>query len=198
MGKCNKRMANEGFQGQHNLVTFRLGQETYALPVEPIVQIVPMVTITPLPEIGDPVAGVINVRGQAVPVVDMRWHIGSKQAPYLLHTPIILTQIGQGTVGLVVDEVLDVLGLPGSELIQPDKILPEGLGQAPVLNALALVSGHLAPLLDPEHLFRPEQQQTLARVVDLLPELTKTWMAMTDAGDSSVESGQVATGEVGS
>lgn len=167
-------MANDSIEEQRNLITFRLGRETYALPVEPIMRIVPMVTITPLPEIGDPVAGVINVRGQAVPVVDLRRHVGLEQAPYLLHTPIILAQIGQGPVGLIVDEVLDVLGLASSELIPPDKILPEGLGQAPVLDALALVSGHLAPLLDPEHLFGPEQQKVLAQVIDLLPQLTET------------------------
>jgi purine-binding chemotaxis protein CheW len=133
-----------------------------------------MVTITPLPEIDDPVAGVINVRGQAVPVVDMRRHVGLEQASYLLHTPIILTHIGQSTVGLVVDEVLDVLGLAASELIQPAKILPEGLSQAPVLDALALICDRLAPLLDPEHLFRPEQRQALARAAQLLPQLSAT------------------------
>jgi purine-binding chemotaxis protein CheW len=165
-------MAQPNPHRQRKLVTFRLGQETYALPLEPVVQIVPMVTITSLPEIDDPVAGVINVRGQAVPVVDMRWHIGLEQASYLLHTPIILIRIGQSTVGLVVDEVLDVLGLAAGELIQPAAILPQGLSQAPVLDALAPISGHLAPLLDPEHLFRPEQRQALARVAELLPQLS--------------------------
>jgi purine-binding chemotaxis protein CheW len=192
-------MAHDSIEGQRNLITFRLGQETYALPVEPIMRIVPMVTITPLPEIGDPVAGVINVRGQAVPVVDLRWHVGLEQSPYLLHTPIILAQIGQGTVGLVVDEVLDVLGLASSELIPPDKILPEGLGQAPVLNALVLVSGHLAPLLDPEHLFGPEQQKALAQVIDSLrvrhAKRAATLKEMTDADGSSTEPSQDAKAE---
>ena len=187
-------MAHDSIQGQRYLITFRLGQETYALPVESIMRIVPMVTITPLPDAqhGDPVAGVINVRGQAVPVVDLRRHVGLEQALYLLHTPIILAQIGQGTVGLVVDEVLDVLGLASSELIPPDKILPEGLGRAPVLDALVLVSGHIAPLLDPEHLFGPEQQKVLAQVIDSLrvPHAKRT-----DADGSSTEPSQDAKAE---
>ena len=65
-----------------NLVTFRLGQQTCALPIEPIVQIIPMVTITRIPQVNhtvkgpalsadvpSAVEGVINVRGATVPVV---------------------------------------------------------------------------------------------------------------------------------
>lgn len=155
----------------HHLVTFRLGTEIYGLPVGPIEQIVPMVTITPLPQIGDPVAGVINVRGKAVPVVDLRRHIGLDEAAYLLHTPIVLAHIGPGSVGLVVDQVLDVLSLPPDRLIPPAEILPQGIGQAPVLSAVARISDRFALLLDPDHLFGPEQQEALARAAELLPQL---------------------------
>lgn len=155
----------------HTWVTFRLGSEVYGLPVTPIEQIVPMVTITPLPEIGEPVAGVINVRGRAVPVVDLRRHVGQADAAFLLDTPIVLARIGPHSLGLIVDEVLDVLSLAPADLIAPAHILPPGLGEAPVVAALARISDRLALLLDPDHLFGPEQREALARATELLPQL---------------------------
>jgi purine-binding chemotaxis protein CheW len=177
-------------RAESNLVTFRLGQEIYALPVAPIVQIISMVTITPLPEIGDPVAGVINVRGQVVPVVDLRSHIGQVQAPLLLYTPIVLTRIHEGTVGLIVDEVLDVLQLPPGELIEPETVLPPELGQAPVLAALAPISGRLTLLLDPEHLFGPQQREALARAAEALPELLQDGARAEADTPAGIEAGE--------
>jgi len=167
----------------HTWVTFRLGSEVYGLPVAPVEQIVPMVTITPLPEIGEPVAGVINVRGTAVPVVDLRRHVGQADAAFLLDTPIVLARIGPHALGLVVDEVLDVLSLAPADLIVPTQILPRELGEAPVVAALARISDRLALLLDPDHLFEPEQREALARAAELPPQLAA------EAGASGSEPG---------
>jgi len=152
-------------------LTFRLGSQVYGLPLEPIQQIIPMLTITPLPEVGDQVAGAINVHGQAVPVIDMRRHVGLAATPFLLYTPIVLAHIGGGLVGLVVDEVLDVLDLPARDLLPAGNLLPAELGQSPVLRALAQVAGHLALFLEPEKLFNPDERQALALAAELLPGL---------------------------
>lgn len=163
-------------------VTFRLGNQVYGLPVAPIEQIVPMVTITPLPEIDEPVAGVINVRGRPVPVVDLRHHVGQAQAAFLLDTPIVLARIADHSLGLVVDEVLDVLSLAPADLIAPTQILPAELGQAPVIAALARMPGGLGLLLDPDHLFGPEQRAALAQAAEMLPQLAAK--ARIPGGDS--------------
>lgn len=155
----------------HPWVTFRLGSQVYGLPVAPIEQIVPMVTITPLPEIGEPVVGMINVRGRAVTVVDLRCLVGQARAAFLLDTPIMLARIGAHSLGLVVDEVLDVLSLPPQDLIAPAQLLPAELGEAPVIAALARFQGGLALLLNPDHLFRPEQREVLSRAAGMLAQL---------------------------
>ena len=61
---------------EKSLVTFRLDSQTYALPIEPLVQIIEMVTITPIPQINSSVEGMINLRGTAVPVVNLGRHFG--------------------------------------------------------------------------------------------------------------------------
>lgn len=154
-----------------SFLTFLLGKQVYGLPLELVQQIIPMQTITPLPEVGDQVAGAINVHGQAVPVIDMRRHVGLAETPYLLYTPIVLARICGGLVGLVVDEVLDVLDLPARDILPAGALLPAELAQSPVLRALAPVAGRLALLLEPEQLFDPQERQALALAAELLPGL---------------------------
>jgi purine-binding chemotaxis protein CheW len=155
---------------QRTLVAFRLDQQTYALHIEPIVQIIEMVTIMPIPQISNRVEGVINVRGAPVPVVNLRRYLGLPEAALQLHTPIILAQVSKLMVGLIVDEVLDVLNLPGGQIAHPAEILPEGLGEAPILQGLAHTPDGMVLLLNLEHLFLPHQAQALAQAVETLPE----------------------------
>jgi purine-binding chemotaxis protein CheW len=155
---------------QRTLVAFRLDQQTYALHIEPIMQIIEMVTIMPIPQISNAVEGIINVRGAPVPVVNLRRYLGLPEATLQLHTPIILAQVGELMVGLIVDEVLDVLSLPGGQIARPAEILPEGLGEAPILQGLAHTPDGMLLLLDLEHLFLPHQAQVLAQAMETPPE----------------------------
>jgi purine-binding chemotaxis protein CheW len=160
--------------GGLNLVTFRLSQQIYALPIECIVQIVPMVTITPLPRTNGLMArtasllGVINVRGSAVPVVDLRCHLGQGQGRMLLYTPIILSRIDGRMVGMVVDEVLDVVHLAMYELVPLDEIFPEEAGDTGFLSGMARIEDRLVPLLEVNSLFRTFWDDSLNRALENL------------------------------
>lgn len=151
---------------QRSLVAFLLGKQTYALPIEPIAQIIEMVTITAIPQVDGAVEGVINVRGKAVPVVKMHRQLDLPDAPLELHTPIILVIRNGQMVGLIVDEVIDVLKVSASQHASAEDILPEGLGKAAVLEGLVHVGDDVVILLDLEHLFLSGQAQALARALD--------------------------------
>jgi purine-binding chemotaxis protein CheW len=153
---------------QRNLVVFRLARQSYALPVERVRQIISMVAITPIPQVSDVVEGVINVRGTIVPVVNLSHHLGLQKTPLQLYTPILLTQTSEGIVGLIVDEVTNVFSFPDDQITRPVDILPEGLGQAPVLQGLTYNEGNMVSLLDLNHLFLPEQMQALTQAMDAL------------------------------
>lgn len=155
---------------RQNVVAFRLDRQTYALPIAPIVQIIEMVAITPIPQLDDVVEGVINVHGEAVAVVKLRRHFGLADAPLQMNTPILLTQIGGQTVGLIVDEVTDVLNLPQDHIVALGEILPEELGNAPIFRGLAYVADGPVLMLDPDHLLRPDQLEILAQAASMLQE----------------------------
>ncbi|MEE8392649.1 MAG: chemotaxis protein CheW [Anaerolineae bacterium] len=157
---------------QRNLVAFRLGRQAYALPIEPVVKIIEMVTITPIPQVSSSVEGVINVRGVAVPVINLRRHFGLPEVPWGLRTPIILVQIGEQMYGLIVDEVIDVLGLAANRISRVIDILPEGMSQAPVIQGVAHVQDDTVLLLNIEHLLLPTHIEEMVQAVTDLPDAT--------------------------
>ncbi len=160
-----KSIKEENSTRQRNLLTFRLGQHTCALPIEPIVQIIPMVTITPIPQLNSSLKGIINVRGTTVPVINLRHHLGLRKVDLQLHTPIILVQNGDGLIGLIVDRVAEVLSLPDDEITDFADILSRRLREAPILQGVAHVRNSLVLLLDLDRLSLSYQARALAQVV---------------------------------
>lgn len=152
-----------------HLVTFRLGSQIYALPIEPIRQVIEMVTITPIPQVRSSVEGVINYHGVTVPVVNLREHLGMPKTALLLHTPIIMVSDAGRLVGLIVDEVLAVLDLPRTQAAKPQDILPTGLGKTSLLCGMFHTDGDTVLILDIENLFAPQEAIALAEAVASLP-----------------------------
>lgn len=150
------------------LVLFRTGRHHYALPVDRIVQLTLMVTVTSIPELRDVVDGVINVHGQAVPVVDLGRHLGQTSITRQLDTPLLLLQTCGQTAALLVDEIVDIIVCPPDRFVATADLLPAGLAAAPVLSGIVLAPGSMTLLIDPDHLFSPEQAAVLARAVEWL------------------------------
>ncbi len=156
--------------GRNNLVVFRLSGYTYALPIEPIVQIVEMVAVTTIPQAMPSLEGVINVRGKAVPVVNLRRHLGLPRPSRAADAHIILLQLGERTVGLMVDRVLTVLDLAGDQIIQTVNIMPEELGELPLIKGLVHTRDGTVLLLDVARLLLPHQKLALDEVIALAEE----------------------------
>ncbi len=163
-----------GVQAQRSFVVFRLETQGYAIPVEAILQIIEMVAITPLPQVNPVVKGIINLRGEAVPVLSLRRYLGMAEIPLQLHTPIILvrnvetdaTSTSWHKVGLIVDEVTDVISIRTGAITSLPGILPEGLRQTPIVEGLIHTAYETVILLDVAQLFTQAQAPLLpAKVV---------------------------------
>ncbi len=171
---------------QQSLVTFRLERQIYALPIEPIVRIIEMVTITSLPQVGGSVEGVINMHGRAVPVINLRRHFGFEAAPFGLRTPIIILKVGKQTFGLIVDEVIDVLNLSPQQVSRVAEILPAGVEEEPILDGILHDEGHAVLLLNVQHLFTSQQVKMLSHAMAILPD---EFFEREDAEEAQVEQG---------
>jgi purine-binding chemotaxis protein CheW len=98
-------------------LTFNLGAERYGLEILRVQEIIGRTDLTPLPTMPPHVRGVINLRGTVVPVVDLRSRFAMEERAYDKVTAIIVVDVAATTIGMVVDTVADVMGIP-EEAIQ--------------------------------------------------------------------------------
>jgi len=95
------------------LLTFRLGEDPYAVPIERVREIVRLPAITPMPRVPECVRGVISLRGEMVEVIDLRRRLGMPETPPTRTSRVVvLHDDGRATSGLLVDGVNDVLRVP--------------------------------------------------------------------------------------
>ena len=100
-------------------LTFRLGDEVFALDITKVREVLDFTTVTKVPRTPEFMRGVINLRGSVVPVVDLRLKFGMSRTENTVNTCIIITEVsadGDTTVlGCLADSVQEVLDLePGS------------------------------------------------------------------------------------
>ena len=115
-------------------VGFRLDQEEYAIAITTIQEIIVMKPITRIPQVPDSVEGLINLRGNVIPIVSLRRLFGLSPKEFDDETRTLIVNVGNRTLGYVVDEVTQVMRF-SSDQIQP----------APVAVA-AVAGGHIAGL----------------------------------------------------
>jgi purine-binding chemotaxis protein CheW len=107
---------------QHKFIVFRLGREEFALEAQYVNEIVGMQHITIVPNVQSYIKGVINLRGRIIPVLDVRVRFGLEECAYNDRTCIIITQHDAfGATGLIVDAVVEVVDIDGSDISDPPK-----------------------------------------------------------------------------
>jgi purine-binding chemotaxis protein CheW len=99
--------ADEELQ-KNKYLTFEIGKNVYAINIQFVRDIIGFQDITAVPEIPEYLKGIINLRGQIIPVMDVRERFGIDQIEYHARTCIIVTENKKRTVGLIVDEVHEV------------------------------------------------------------------------------------------
>jgi len=101
-------------------LTFALGPEEYGLEILKVREIIGYMEITAVPQTPHEVKGVINLRGQVIPVVDLRAKFGMETAEVTDESCIIVVEISQGnrsfSTGIVVDHVQEVLDIAGQDI----------------------------------------------------------------------------------
>jgi purine-binding chemotaxis protein CheW len=107
-------------------LTFQLGDEVFALDVSRVREILECTTITRVPRTPDYMRGVINLRGNVVPVVDMRLKLGLRETEKTVDTCIVVVEIGgEGesiVMGALVDSVQEVIEIEHDQIEPAPKI----------------------------------------------------------------------------
>lgn len=101
---------------KNKYLTFRLAGEDYGFEIIYVTEIIGIQKITEVPEMPKYVKGVINLRGQVIPVMDVRLRFGMDERIYDERTCIIVVRVDTASVGLVVDKVNEVVDIPETQV----------------------------------------------------------------------------------
>jgi purine-binding chemotaxis protein CheW len=138
-------MTNIG-KGEFQLILFNLGNTLYGIPIEQVSEINRLEEITPLPKAPQFIEGVINLRGNVVPVIDLRKRFGMKQVERTNKNKIIILFIGKRLFGIIVDSVHEVITLT-EDNIEPSLPTASGL-KAEFINSIGKYNDKLIIILE--------------------------------------------------
>lgn len=112
----NTRVTGDYQRGKY--LTFKLGDEEYGVEILKVREINGLMKITAVPRMPEYMKGVINLRGQTVPTVDLRLKFNMPEAEYTEQTCIIVVDVGR-PIGILVDTVCEVLDIVGENIDPP-------------------------------------------------------------------------------
>ncbi len=147
-----------------HVVGFRIGRETFAVPIEMVHEIVRVPEITAVPDAPDYIEGVINLRGKIISIVDLRKRFGEREIKPGKKNRILVAEVGSKMVGLVVDAASEVLKIPPADVEPPPNVYAEG--ELNYITGVGKLHGRLVMLVDLNQIL---QRGELRRLGDLAP-----------------------------
>lgn len=129
-----------------HLVGFRIGRETFGVPIGQVHEIVRIPEITIVPEAPEYVEGIINLRGKIIPVVDLRKRFREKVIDTDRKNRILVAEIEGERVGLIVDSASEVLKIPPGNIDPPPRVFEEG--ELNYVTGVGKLNGRLIVLIE--------------------------------------------------
>jgi purine-binding chemotaxis protein CheW len=149
---------------------FRIGEEEFGLPVENVIEVTVLPTrLTRLPNAPDFVQGVMNLRGQVVPVIDQARRFGGTAASGA-RKRVIVVRLGALQAGFVVESVSEVMRVPAGAL-RPAPVL--GGEQTRVFDRIANLqdAGRMVLIVSPQELLDRAERELLATLDGKMPAI---------------------------
>lgn len=154
-------MANEV-----QLVVFTLIQGNmvceYGVPITKVQEIITMAKPTKLPQAPEFVEGIINLRGKIIPIIDLKKRFQMGASEFTTETRSVVVEVTGQTIGIIVDEVSEVLRL-SEDNIEPAPTIVGGIA-ADYLTGVGKVDGRLLVLLDMDRILSDGERAELVTV----------------------------------
>ncbi|MDD3852582.1 MAG: chemotaxis protein CheW [Syntrophomonadaceae bacterium] len=148
------------------LVVFTLKQNDviceYGVPITKVQEIIPMANPTKLPQAPDFVEGIINLRGRIIPIIDLKKRFDMGASNITAETRSVVVEVEGQTVGIIVDEVSEVLRLP-TDSIEPPPVIIGGI-TSEYLTGVGKLQDRLLILLDMDKILSEQEKSELVSV----------------------------------
>jgi purine-binding chemotaxis protein CheW len=129
------------------------------LPISAVREIVRVPQITAVPNAPDYIEGVINLRGQIIPVMDLRKRFRAESAESGKKSRIVVVELEERFIGLIVSSASEVLRIPPSEIEDPHNVFREG--EIDYITGVGKLKGRLVIMLDLKKILRQGELQIL-------------------------------------
>lgn len=142
-------------------LTFVLGSESYGIEIKYVTEIIGIQPITEVPELPEHVRGIINLRGKIIPVMDVRLRFKKAFRDYNDRTCTIVIDIGEVSIGLIVDSVSEVISIPDAEIVAPPDLNKAG---NKYIKGIGKVGNEVKLILDCEKLLNEDEINHLTNI----------------------------------
>lgn len=144
-------------------LTFWTDGQLFGVPISDVVQIVGVQEITCIPEFPYYAKGVINLRGNIIPIIDVRLRLQKEEKEYDERTCIIVTNINDKSMGFVVDAVNEVAGIENDVISPPPSIAQEQAST--YLTGIAKTESGVLLLIDTKRLLGETEYDMIAQAI---------------------------------
>ncbi|HAH77970.1 MAG TPA: chemotaxis protein CheW [Ruminococcaceae bacterium] len=170
-------------EAEQKFLTFWTDGELFGIPISDVVQIISMQDITPLPDFPDYAKGVINLRGNIIPVIDMRLRLKKPEAEYTENTCIVVTSVEDSYIGFIVDTVDEVTDI-GADHITPAPKVSRNVTNR-YLTGIGRIGEKVVLLLDVSKILSDEEFSQVTQPAD---EAGKDDVPQDAAGEGQAQS----------
>jgi purine-binding chemotaxis protein CheW len=144
------------------LISFLVGDEEYGLDILRVKEVIRVRAITRLPRAPSFVKGIINLRGDVIPIIDLRDKFGLEHREYTAMTRVIVVDVDNRLVGMVVDAASQVVRVPADHIDPPPPIV--GGLSAEFIKGVGKLEERLIILLNIDRILSSEEKVELERL----------------------------------
>lgn len=162
---------NKKGSGEIQLVVFKIGEEEFGVEINQVREIVKLVAITRMPKAPAFIEGVVNLRGQIITVIDLSRRLDLPSIGRSESTRIMVVEIGENTVGMIVDSVSEVLRLSENDIEDTPSLIDTEVHEK-YLRGVGKSEDRLLILLDLNEVLSTDEIKHISKQTDILKDNT--------------------------
>lgn len=142
------------------LISFTVGAEEYGLELLRVKEVIRMRQVTWLPKAPPSVKGIINLRGDVIPIVDLRERFGLAAREQTAATRVIVVEVEGHMMGMVVDAASQVVRVPNDQFDPPPRAM--GAATRDFITSVGKLDDRLVVMIDVNKIFSTEEMNQIA------------------------------------
>jgi purine-binding chemotaxis protein CheW len=166
MGKLEPRVGTT--EQVKQLISFTVGAEEYGLELLRVKEVIRMRQITWLPKAPSCIKGIINLRGDVIPIVDLRDRFGLESVEQTAMTRVIVVEVEGRLIGMVVDSASQVVRVPADQFDPPPPMVGERTEA--FITGVGKMDGKLILTIDADRILRADEMNQIATSLEATEE----------------------------